>query len=338
MKDKTYNKMLDRLEERFLIGNIVRFFRTNMGILFAFLLLVTLLSLTADNFFSISNLMNVLRNISTNAFLAMGVMMCLSVGGIDLTGGAMLALSGCVCVVGMERWGISMPVAILLALLVGVVAGFANGTIIAYSGIHPFIVTLAMQSICRGAAYLICDGQPVTLYGNDQFSKIGNGKLWDLPLPAVYMIIALILLAIFLNKTKMGRHVFAVGGNAVSARYSGINIKVVKQVVWTFSGMLAAIGGIILAARMTSGQPATGISYETDAIAASVVGGTSMYGGVGTVGGMVIGVLIIGIISNGLNLLRINSYWQYVIKGLIILAAVWIDMIRKKREENKKTV
>ncbi len=338
MKDKTYNKMLDRLEERFLIGNIVRFFRTNMGILFAFLLLVTLLSLTADNFFSVSNLMNVLRNISTNAFLAMGVMMCLSVGGIDLTGGAMLALSGCVCVVGMERWGISMPVAILLALLVGVVAGFANGTIIAYSGIHPFIVTLAMQSICRGAAYLICDGQPVTLYGNDQFSKIGNGKLWDLPLPAVYMIIALILLAIFLNKTKMGRHVFAVGGNAVSARYSGINIKVVKQVVWTFSGMLSAIGGIILAARMTSGQPATGISYETDAIAASVVGGTSMYGGVGTVGGMVIGVLIIGIISNGLNLLRINSYWQYVIKGLIILAAVWIDMIRKKREENKKTV
>ncbi len=141
---------------------------------------------------------------------------------------------------------------------------------------------------------------------------------------------------LLLNKTKIGRHVFAVGGNATAARFSGINIKKVKIMVWTISGFLASFGGVILASRMSSGQPAVGIGFETDAIAAAVLGGTSMYGGVGTVGGMFIGVLVIGIISNGLNLLRVNSYWQYVAKGIIILIAVYIDMYKNRKQNARK--
>ena len=322
----------DSLENQAVIGPIARFVRSNGGILVAFTILFLIMSVSAENFFSGANFLNVMRNVSTNAFLAMGVMMCLILGGIDLTGGAMLALSGCLCVVGLSRWGMSIPAAIALGVLVGTAVGFVNGWVIAYSGIHPFIVTLAMQSICRGFAYLIAGGQPVTLYGRDDFSVIGNGLLWGIPLPAIYMVVALLLLALLLNKTKAGRHVYATGGNELAARFSGINIKRTKILVWTLSGAFAAIAGIVLAARMTSGQPAVGLGYETDAIAASVVGGTSMYGGVGSVGGMVIGVFIIGIISNGLNLLHVNSYWQYVAKGLIILLAVYIDMMRKNRE------
>ncbi|MDD3212575.1 MAG: ABC transporter permease [Eubacteriales bacterium] len=332
-----FGSAVERIENRKGIGAIVRFTRSNAGILVAFVLLFIIMSLGAENFFSTGNFLNVMRNVSTNAFLAMGVMMSLILAGIDLTGGAMLALSGCVCVVGLDRWGMSIPMAITLGILVGVVTGFINGWVIAYSGIHPFIVTLAMQSICRGFAYLIAGGQPVTLYGRTDFSNIGNGFWLGIPLPAIYMIVALILLGLLMNKTKAGRHIYATGGNELAARFSGINIKRTKILVWTLSGGFAAIAGIVLAARMTSGQPAVGLGYETDAIAASVVGGTSMYGGVGSVGGMVIGVFIIGIISNGLNLLHVNSYWQYVAKGLIILFAVYIDMVRKNRETSGGT-
>lgn len=327
---------LEQLEEIPILGGIVSFVRLNMGILIAFLLLFIFMSFTAENFFSKANFLNVMRNVSTNAFLAMGVMLCLMLGGIDLLGGAMIAMSGCICVVCMTRYGLSIPLAIGLSVISGIVIGLLNGWIIAFSGIHPFIVTLATQSICRGFAYLIAGGQPVTLYGRDDFSFIGNGTFLSIPLPVIYMVVVLIFLSFLLNRTQSGRHVYAVGGNETAARYSGINIYRTKIIVWTVSGTLSAMAGVILATRMTSGQPAVGLGYETDAIAAAVVGGTSMYGGVGSVGGMVIGVLIIGIISNGLNLLHVNSYWQYVAKGLIILLAVYIDMIRKNRTIHDK--
>ena len=335
-REKNKTGFLEGLEDVSGLGSVISFIRLNMGILIAFLLLFIIMSLSAENFFSKANFLNVMRNVSTNAFLAMGVMLCLMLGGIDLVGGAMIAMSGCICVVGMTRYGLSIPLAISIGILCGIAIGLLNGWIIAYSGIHPFIVTLATQSICRGIAYLIAGGQPVTLYGREDFSFIGNGTLFEIPLPVIYMVIALLLLSFLLNKTKSGRHIYAVGGNETAAKYSGINIYRTKIIVWTISGALSAIAGIILATRMTSGQPAVGLGYETDAIAAAVVGGTSMYGGVGSVGGMVIGVFIIGIISNGLNLLHVNSYWQYVAKGLIILFAVYIDMVRKNRALNWK--
>lgn len=334
MNKNPIDRMADQSDGKFFISSASQYLRTNGGILAAFVLLFGVMSLTAENFFTTANFLNVLRTVSTNAFLAMGVMMALTLGGIDLTGGAMLAFSGCVCVVGLARFGLPIPVCIALGVISGLIAGYLNGVIIAYSGIHPFVVTLAMQSICRGGAYLIAGGQPITLYGREDFSFVGNGLLWGIPLPVIYMLVAMIAFSFLLNKTQIGRHVFAVGGNDLAARFSGINSKRVKIMVWTVSGALSAFAGVVLAARMTSGQPAVGLGYETDAIAACVVGGTSMYGGVGTVGGMLVGVLIIGIISNGLNLLHVNSYWQYVVKGIIILAAVYIDMIRKRREES----
>ncbi|MDR0718296.1 MAG: ABC transporter permease [Treponema sp.] len=317
------------------LGPAIRYFKINSGILVGFTVLFIILSIFAERFFSYDNFINVLRTVSTNAFLSIGVMMAIMLGGIDLTGGALLAFAGCVSVVAMDRFGAPIPVAFACGLMIGILAGFTNGVIIAYSGIHPFVVTLAMMSICRGGAYLIADGKPVPLR-NDAFTELGNGYLGPVPLPVVYMLCYVFLAYLLLNRTRIGRHIYAVGGNPVAAKYSGINIIKVKIMVWTISGLLGAFGGVILAARMSSGQPAVGSGFETDAIAAAVLGGTSMYGGVGNIGGVFIGILVIGIISNGLNLLHVNSFWQYVAKGVIILLAVYIDMYRKKRENSRK--
>jgi ribose transport system permease protein len=185
-------------------------------------------------------------------------------------------------------------------------------------------------------AYLIANGKPISIM-NDSYTKIGNGHLGVIPLPAVYMIIFLSMAYLILNKTRFGRHIYAVGGNALAAKYSGINIKKIQIIVWTLSGFLAAFGGVVLSSRMSSGQPAVGIGFETDAIAASVLGGASFFGGTGTIGGLIIGIFIIGVISNGLNLLHVNSYWQYVAKGVIILLAVYGDIYRKKKADMKKS-
>ena len=328
MKDK-FNKYEDHL----FFGPIYRYFKQNLGILTAFLLLCVILSLAAPNFATLNNWLTILRTVSTTGLLAIGVTLAIMLGGIDLIAGAMIACSGCLCVIAMERLGLPMGVAIALGLLVGVVAGLLNGVIIAYSGIHPFVVTLAMQSILRGAAYLIADGQPVPLYVNEVFPLIGTGSLGIIPYPIIYMLICFFLLYMFLNKTRTGRYVYAVGGNATAAEFSGVNIKRVKITVWTISGILASFAGIVLAARLSSGQPSTSVGAETDAIAASVLGGVSMYGGVGGAGGVLIGVLVIGVISNGLTLLHVNSNWQYVAKGIIILLAVYLDMIRQNKKK-----
>lgn len=316
------------------IGSVASYFKTNLGILIAFLLLFLIMSSTANHFFSYDNFLNILRTVSTNSYLAIGVMMAIMLAGIDLTGGSMIALSGCITVISMTALHVPIWLAVFLGCLTGVVVGLTNGLIISYTGMHPFIVTLAMQSICRGAAYLVANGSPVTTT-DDSFSQIGNGYLGNLPLPVVYMAVFLILDFFLLNKTRIGRHVYAVGGNRVAAKYSGINIHRVEIMVYTVSGLLAAFAGVVLASRMSSGQPAVGVGFETDAIAAAVLGGTSFFGGTGTVGGMFIGVLVIGVINNGLNLMHVNSFWQYVAKGAIILIAVYVDMYRTKRANSK---
>ncbi len=327
MKDK-----LNKYEDAPFLGSIYRYFKQNTGILLAFIVLCAILSIAAPNFATVSNWLTILRTVSTTGMLAIGVTLAIMLGGIDLIAGAMIACSGCLCVAAMEKAGMPMIVAIALGLLIGVAAGLLNGVIIAYSGIHPFVVTLAMQSILRGAAYLIANGQPVPLYVNDIFPILGTGSLWIIPYPIIYMLICFFLLYMFLNKTRMGRYVYAVGGNATAAQFSGINIKRVKIIVWTISGVLASFAGIVMAARLSSGQPSTSVGAETDAIAASVLGGVSMYGGVGGAGGVLIGVLVIGVISNGLTLLHVNSNWQYIAKGIIILLAVYLDMIRQRKK------
>ena len=330
------NEKLSKYEDHIILGPIVRYLKANIGILAAFLVLCGVLAVVADNFATLNNWLTIMRNVSTTGFLAIGVMLAIMLGGIDLIGGAMIACSGCLTVVCMERLGMSMVAAIALGLIVGLVVGFFNGVVIAYTGIHPFVVTLATQSILRGAAYLIADGQPVPLDANTTFPLIGTGTLGGVvPYPIIYMLIFFFLQYLLLNKTRAGRYIYAVGGNATAAQFSGINIKRVKIMVWTISGVLAAFAGIVLSARMTSGQPSTSVGAETDAIAACVLGGTSMYGGVGCTGGVLIGVLVIGVISNGLTLLHVNSNWQYVAKGIIILLAVYVDMIRQNKQQSR---
>ena len=323
---------LSKYDDHVILGPIVRYLNANIGILAAFIILCVVLTITTDSFMTLPNWLTILRTVSTTGFLAIGVMLAIMLGGIDLIAGAMIACSGCLVVVCMERFGMNMILTIVIGLVLGIIVGFINGAIIAYSGIHPFVVTLAMQSILRGAAYLIADGQPVPLYVNTVFPKIGTGLAFGVvPYPIIYMLVFFFLQYLLLNKTKMGRYIYAVGGNATAAQFSGIDIKKVKIMVWTISGFLASFAGIVLSARLASGQPGTSVGAETDAIAACVLGGTSMYGGVGCTGGVLIGVLVIGVITNGLTLLHVNSNWQYVAKGIIIRLAVYIDMIRQNK-------
>ena len=332
------NKKIDlsKYDDHKVLGPIARYLNANLGILGAFIALCVVLTIATDSFMTLNNWLTILRTISTTGFLALGVMLTIMLGGIDLIAGAMIACSGCLVVVCMERFGIPIIVAIIIGLVLGLIVGAINGTIIAYAGIHPFVVTLAMQSILRGAAYLIANGQPVPLYSNTTFPKIGTGLAFGVvPYPIIYMLIFFFLQYMLLNKTKLGRYIYAVGGNETAAQFSGINIKKVKIIVWTISGFLASFAGIVLLARLASGQPSTSIGAETDAIAGCVLGGTSMYGGVGNTGGVLIGIMVIGVISNGLTLMHVDSNWQYVVKGVIILLAVYVDMMRQKKMQSR---
>lgn len=314
---------------------IQSYFTRNMGTLAALGAMCVLFSVFGNNFLTQSNMVNLFRDCAINCFLAIGVQLTIILAGIDLTCGAMAALSGVICVMTFATFGLPIYLGIIFGILIGIIVGFINGIIITYTGIHPFVVTLAMQSICRGVAYLIANGSPITTTSTT-FDNFGTGYLGPIPLPVVYMLIFLIIDFFLLNKTKTGRHIFAVGGNEMAARFSGININKIKILAWTISGALAGFCGVVLAAQLSSGQPSTGVGYETDAIAATVLGGTSFFGGTGTVGGLFIGVLIIGVISNGLNLMRVNSYWQYVLKGIIIIAAVYFDIVKQKKQNSIK--
>ncbi|MFA9464130.1 MAG: ABC transporter permease [Velocimicrobium sp.] len=326
---------MKKISNNYIIRPVKNYFKQNWGILTALFAMCIFFSVFGSNFLTNTNVVNLLRTCATNCYLAIGVQLAIIMAGIDLTGGALAALSGVVCVMTFENFGLPIGMGILFGIIIGAIVGLLNGLVITYTGIHPFVVTLAMQSICRGTAYLIANGSPVTT-SSKSFGSFGTGSLGPIPYPVIYMVVFLIIDYFLLNKMKTGRHIYAVGGNEVAACFSGINVKKIKTVVWTISGMIAGFCGVVLAARLSSGQPSTGEGYETDAIAAAVLGGTSFFGGTGTVGGLIIGVLIIGVISNGLNLMHVNSYWQFVLKGVIIIAAVYFDMLKQKRQNTSK--
>ncbi len=313
---------------------IGRYFKENMGIIIAFIVLYAFLALnpvTSRAFLKSQNMFNVLRQISTNLYLACGMTMVIILGGIDLSVGSIVALSGCVAAAGVVRYGLPLPTAILLGLCVGVVFGMFNGAIIAKTTIPPFIVTLATMDIARGFAYVYTGGSPVRIVSKE-WQFIGAGYIGKIPTPVVILVIVLIITGILMNSTKFGRHIYAVGGNVQAAVFSGISVTKVKFWVYTYSGLMAGIAGVVLASRMYSGQPTAGNGAELDAIAAVVVGGTSMSGGAGKIGGTIIGALIIGFLNNGLNLMNVNSFWQYVVKGIVILLAVFMDFLRTRKK------
>lgn len=307
------------------------FIKRNIGILIGLVVLFLFLSVATDSFLSTKNMLQVLRQICINGLLAFGMTFVLIIGGIDLTVGSVVAISG-VSVVIMLNSGVPLPVALVVALLLGAIVGLLNGGIIALTGMPPFIVTLYLQGTIRGIAYVITDGRSVSC-DNAVFNAIGNGYLFGIPIPIYIVAFVMIVISILLYYTRFGRRMYAVGGNITAAGFSGIHVKKIMVQVYVLSGVLSALAGIILASRMYSGQPASGQAYESDAIAAAVLGGTSFNGGIGTVGGTLIGALVIGFLTNGLNLLHISSYVQMIIKGLVIIGAVGIDILKNRKKQ-----
>jgi len=314
------------------IGNGMKnFVRENIGILIGLFVLCVIIALINPVFLTSNNLLNILRQTSTNLYLALAMTMIIILGGIDLSVGSIMAVTGVVTTMLIALMGMPVIVAVAAGILVGMAIGAVNGYIAATTIIPPFIITLATMNIARGAAYVLTDGQPVRVM-SDSFNFIGSGYIGGiLPMPVLYLLILLIISYLLMNKTKLGRYMYAVGGNPEAARFSGINIKRIKFFAYTFSGFMAAVAGIVLASRMFSGQPTAGNAAELDAIAAVVLGGTSMTGGYGKIGGTVIGALIIGVLSNGLNLMGVSSFWQYIVKGIVILVAVYADVIKRRK-------
>lgn len=305
------------------------FLKRNAGILVALLVLTAFLTVATDNFATPSNLLTVLRQICTNALLAFGMTFVLIIGGIDLTVGSVLGACG-VSVVMLIESGVPIAAAVALSLLLGAVLGLINGCIIAFTGMPPFIVTLSMMEVIRGFAYIITDGRSISC-SNEAFNSFGNSYFLGIPVPVYIVFFAMVLCSVILYRTKFGRRMYAVGGNVNAARFTGINTRSVTIRAYVISAVLSALAGIVLASRMYSGQPTAGDGYESDAIAAAVLGGTSFNGGIGTLSGTLFGALVIGILNNGLNQLRVTSYMQMVIKGIVIILAVGIDILKNKR-------
>lgn len=311
------------------------YMKRNIGIIAGLLVIMVITSTLSENFLTSSNLLNILRQIATNAFLAFGMTFVILIGGIDLSVGPVVAFSGVFAAYAMANWGWSAGQAILVAMMFCVLVGTFNGVIITATNIAPFVVTLSTQTIMRGVAMLLGNGAPIRIT-DEQFCLIGTSYLGPIAYPIFYMFIIMFICYILLNKMKFGRHIYALGGNRTAAKFAGIKTVKIELLVYILSAVLAGLAGIVLSARLSAGVPATGEGYECDAIAAVVLGGASFSGGVGTIGGTLIGAIVIGVINNGLNMLNVASFWQYVAKGVVILAAVLLDYIRKNNMLKKK--
>ena len=305
----------------------------------ALLLLCVALSLLSNKFLTIENGWNVLRQISVNVCISVGMTLVVLTAGIDLSVGSVLAFSGAVAA-GLLKSGIAWPAhdlfigftllgTIFSALLVGSALGFFNGWMITKFKVPPFVATLAMLTIARGLTMLWTKGYPISGLG-PKFDYIGSGWLLGIPVLVWISAITVALAVLLVKKTPLGRYIYAIGGNEQAARLSGIHINRVKIIVYTIGGILAAVGGIMVTSRLDSAQPNAGASYELDSIAAVVIGGTSLSGGRGTIMGTVLGAIIIGVLNNGLVLLDVSPFWQQVIKGGVILLSVIVDKMNAK--------
>lgn len=296
------------------------------GPMIGLLALIVLVSFLSPVFLTPGNLTNLLRQVSVNALIAFGMTFVILLGAIDLSVGSILAFSSAIMaslVIGGTPYGL----ALLVAIMVGGLLGMVNGLVITVGKVAPFIVTLATMTVFRGATFIFTDGVPISgiSRGNNIFHFIGRETVLGIPFPVIIMIVVFVLLFVLLHKTPFGRKVFAVGGNEKASRVVGINITQVKLWVFILSGALSALAGVIITSRLGSAQPNAGLSYELDAIAAVVLGGTSLSGGKGRMFGTFIGILIIGVLNNGLNILGVSSFYQEVAKGVVILIAVLLD-------------
>lgn len=294
--------------------------------------MVIVIAIMKPLFIKPGNLLNIFTQISINGLIAYGMCLTITTGGIDLTVGAQLALVSCVLgqLVAVRGW--SLVPACIVAVACTALFGFINGTLIAKFDMFPFVVTLSTQLIVRSIAQIISEGKAVSM-AIPEFKAIYSGKFGPIPRPIIYLAVVVVIMYVLMHWTRFGRYVYAVGGNMNAAIASGVSVFWTKTFCYTISGVLAGLAGIVFTSKTGSAQSNIGIGYETDAIAACVLGGVSMSGGIGTAPGVLLGAIIIGCIYNGMNFLRIDSYWQSLAKGAVIIGAVMLDMVMNKKNK-----
>lgn len=312
------------MKPREFLAHSGRQFGTLVGL---FVLCAVLWALT-PHFLTVSNLLNVAQQTSINAVIAVGLTFVIISGGIDLSVGSLVAFSGVVTASLLQR-AVPVPLALLAGLMTGLACGLVNGLLITFGRLPPFIATLGIMSVARGGSLLYTDGRPVSGFG-EEFRWIATGEILRVPVPVVIMIVVYVIAHFVLRRTPFGRYLFAMGGNEEAALLSGVRVRLHKTLVYGLCGLLSALAAVMLTARLNSAQPIAGINYELDAIAATVIGGTSLLGGQGSVVGTLIGALIMGVLRNGLNLLGVSSFIQQVVIGAVIILAVLLDTAFKR--------
>lgn len=290
--------------------------------------LCAVLWILTPHFLTVSNLLNVVEQTSINAIVAVGMTFVIISGGIDLSVGSIVALSG-VALGALLQSGQPLPVAILAAMGTGVACGLSNGALVSLGRLPPFIATLGMMSVARGAALLFTEGRPVSGF-NEGFRSIATGSIGFIPAPVVVMIVVYLIAHVVLTRTTFGRYVYAIGGNEEATRLAGVAVRFHKTVIYGIAGLTSAVAAVVLTARLNSAQPIAGMMYELDAIAATVIGGTSLMGGEGRLAGTLVGALIMGVLRNGLNLLGVSSFLQQIVIGAVIVGAVLMDAALKR--------
>ncbi len=309
--------------------NFLSHYGRQLGTLSGLLGLVLVLWALTPHFLTISNLLNVAEQATIIAIIAVGMTFVIITAGIDLSVGSVLALSG-VVMASLLHQGTPLPLALTAGLGAGLLCGVINGLLITVGRLPPFIATLGMMSVARGLALMFTEGRPISGF-DENFRSLATGEVLRIPTPVIIMIGVYVIAHFVLRRTKLGRYTYAIGGNEEAALLSGINVRLYKTMVYGLAGMLSGLAAILLTARLNSAQPIAGMSYELDAIAATVIGGTSLLGGEGTVLGTLIGALIMAVLRNGLNLLGVSSFIQQVVIGSVIIIAVLIDMALKRR-------
>jgi len=297
------------------------------GIFAGFLLVVAGISILHPSFLSTANILNIIRQSSVHGVMAVGMTFVILTGGIDLSVGSILALTGVICA-SLEHAGWPVTLTVLATALAGAAIGLANGLVITKGRVTPFVVTLGTMSIARGFAHIYTAGQPISGFQRD-FLYIGAGSILGIPLPVAIFFATLASAAFALRYTRLGRYIYAIGSNERAARLAGVNVDIFKTTAYVASGLTAAIAAVILTSRLNAGESVAGTGYELDVIASVVIGGTSLMGGRGSVWGTLVGALLIGTVNNAMNLLEISSYWQLVVRGLIIVGAVLADRLRE---------
>jgi len=307
-------------------GAVLRSF----ALVFVIIAIIIIMSFASPVFMTSKNIINIIRQISINGIIAVGMTFVILTGGIDLSVGSVVAITSVICGYLLEQ-GTHWFLACLAAILISLIFGAFNGVMIAYVGFQPFIVTLATVTVGSGIALVFSDGKPFTIK-NESFLAIGQGYVGSIPIPIIILLFVVAIGIIVLKTTTFGRYVFAIGGNKNAAKLSGVRTRRVELMVYVISALCASIVGLILSARISSGQPTAGDGYELDAIAATAIGGTSMSGGVGSLTGTVFGFVILGLVTNSMNLLNINSFYQQIVKGMLIILAVFLDMTSKGKK------